>query len=294
LNGTCVWRVTLQLNAGPVLFKFLTDGNFDKTPDFGGDEAVTLDVPGGPYATERVTGTGTAIKINVAAAGAYTFILDERALTWSAFPPPGGSIEGTVSFANLSSAPFPSARVEAFSGATSAAVVTTDPNTRAFSLAGLDGGTYRVVVSASCFATRELPSVTVAGGVNDVGDVALSEGASSSTTIDLVGGFNNFTPGADPMVESPPCVWTRERFVNTGVYFMKFFIDAQPEPSYGGDGSVVIPIPGGGPVQRFETGGTSVQIQVANEGVYRFTLDERLQQWSAVLVTPAPARGEER
>jgi hypothetical protein len=295
VDGKCVWQVTVTLNAGTVLFKFVTNGRFDDPMDYGGSEAVTLAVPGGPHPTLLVSGTGTAIRVSVATTGNYTFTLDEEALTWTAeaaAPPPGGSIAGTVAFANLSTAPYPTARVEAFSGATSVAATTTDPTTRAFLLPGLAAGTYRLVVSASCFTTTELASVTVAGGVNDIGPIALAEGASSSTTINLVGGFNVFNPTADPMIESPPCVWTRERFVNAGVYPMKFFIDGQAEPSYGGDDTVQIPVPGGGVVQRFETGGTAIQISVATSGVYRFVLDERLQRWDATLVTPSPATEE--
>jgi hypothetical protein len=295
----CIWRVTVRLNAGTVLFKFVTNDDFDTTQDYGGSEAVTLDVPGGPHPTQLVSGTGTAIKVNVATTGDYTFTLNEKTLTWTAepgAPPPTGGIAGSVTFANLTSAPYPSARVEVFSGATSVAVASSDPTTRAFAVSGLAAGSYRVVVSASCFTTVELAGVTVAGTVNDVGAVALAEGASAFTTIDLVGTFNVFTPGADPMVESPPCVWTRERHLDPGVFNLKFLTDGQFDtpPDYGGDESMVIDVPGGGTVRPVSGPGTAIRISVANPGTYRFVLDERLQRWEATLVTPAPVPLEDR
>ncbi len=297
--GGCIWSVTVRLNAGTVLFKFVTNDDFDTTQDYGGSETVTLGVPGGPHSTLLVSGTGTAIKVNVATTGDYLITLNEKSLTWTAeagAPPPTGAIAGTVSFANLASAPFPAARVEVFSGATAVANTTTDPTTRAFSLSGLDAGTYRLVVSASCFTTVELPAVTVAAGTNDVGEIALAEGASAFSTIDLVGGFNLFTPGVDPMIQSPPCVWTRDRFLNPGVFNMKFLTDGQFDtpPDYGGDETVTIDVPGGGTVRPVSGPGTAIKISVANAGTYRFVLDERVQQWTATLIGPAPSGGEGR
>lgn len=297
VNGECVWRVSVQLNAGPVLFKFVTNEAFDD--DYVGDESQSLAVPGGPHPTSIGSGSGNAIKIEVASAGRYDIFLNERTLSWRAeagAPPPLGGIAGSVSFANLSSAPFPTARVEVFAGATPVANTTTDPTTRAFSLSGLDAGTYRVVVSSSCFGTVELPSVTVAGATNDVGEVALSEGGSSFATIDIVGGFNLFTPGVNPMVQSPACVWTGDVVLNPGVYNMKFLTDGQFDspPDYGGDETTVFDVPGGGPVRPVSGPGTAIKISVANPGTYRFVLDERVQQWFANPVTPAPSGGEER
>jgi hypothetical protein len=298
-DSGCVWTLNVALPAGAVLFKFVTDGDFDATQDYGGDEAATLAVPGGPHPTMLVTGTGTAIKINVTTAGDYLITLNERTLTWSAVssaPPAPGGIAGTVSFQNLASAPFPQAGVEVFSGATPVASTTTDPTTRAFSFAGLDAGTYRVVVGASGFTPAELPSVTVSGGTTDVGVVTLNEGPSRFTTIDLVGGFNLFTPGVDPMVESPTAVWTKDRFLNPGVYNMKFLTDGQFDtpPDYGGDESVTIDVPGGGATRLVSGPGTAITISVANPGTYRFVLEERLQRWSATLVTPVPTKAEGR
>jgi hypothetical protein len=293
VDEVCVRRVTVDLPAGPVLFKFVTNDEFDD--DFVGDEATSLPVPGGPYKTSRGSGSGNAIRIEVAEAGPYVFTLDEVGLTWKAEPgepPAPGGIAGIVEFSGLTTAPYPSARAEVFSGTSSVATTGSDPITRAFTLDGLAPGTYRVVVSATCFTTVEIPNVGVSGSTNDVGSVTLDPGASTSSAIDLVGGFNTFTPGVDPMVQSPTCTWTRERFLTAGVYPMSFIIDGQFAPYYGGDPTPVS-IPGGGPVTRFESGGTALQISVAVDGTYRFVLDERLQQWSAELVTPAPTRGEE-
>lgn len=291
--GACAWTVTVDLPAGEVLFKFLTNGNFDEVPDYGGDETVTLDVLGGPHPTRLVTGTGTAIKISVPVAGSYTFTLNEQTQTWSAVeagPPPGGGIAGSVTFASLASAPYPIARVEAFSGTTLAGATTTDPTTRAFEIGGLAAGTYRLVAAASCFSTVELGSVVVTSGTVNVGELSLSSAASAFTTIDLVGGFNLFTPGADPMVQTPTCLWTRERFVSAGVYSIKFLTDGlyDTPPDYGWDDTVTYDVPGSGSVRPVSGPGTNIRISVANSGTYRFILDEQLQRWEVQLVTPAP------
>jgi hypothetical protein len=295
----CIWTVSVSLNAGQVLFKFVTNDDFDTTQDYGGSETVTLSVPGGPHPTQLVSGTGTAIKVNVATAGDYTITLNERTLTWTAVPgepPAGGGVAGTVSFANLVAAPFPLARVTVYEGATPVDSVTTDPTTRAFEITGLDPGTYRVVASASCFAQVELPSVTVSNGTTNVGNLAMAEGASSFTTIDLVGGFNLFTPGVDPMVQTPTCVWTRDRVLAPGVFNFKFLTDGvfDTPPDYGGDEGVAIDVPGGGAVRPVSGPGTAITISVANAGTYRFVLDERVQRWTAELLPPAPARVEGR
>jgi hypothetical protein len=291
--GSCAWTITVTLPAGTVYFKFVTNGAFDTPPDYGGDETVTLEVPGGPHATRLVTGTGTAIKISVAEAGSYTFTLNEQSLTWSAVPagpPPGGGISGSIAFGGLSSAPYPIARIEAYAGTTLAGSTTTDPTTRAFALEGLAAGTYRLVAAASCFATVELGSVVVSSGAVDVGELAMAGSGSAFTTIDLVGGFNLFTPGADPMVQASNCLWTRDRFISAGVYQIKFLTDGvyDTPPDYGWDDTVTYDVPGGGSVRPVSGPGTNIRISVANSGTYRFILDEKLQRWEVQLVTPAP------
>lgn len=291
--GACSWTVTVTLPAGTVYFKFVTNGAFDSPPDYGGSETVTLEVPGGPHPTQLVTGTGTAIKINVAEAGSYTFTLNEVSLTWSAVaagPPPGGGIAGSVAFEGLSSAPYPTARIEAYAGTTLAGSTTTDPTTRAFSLEGLTAGTYRLVAAASCFATVELGNVVVSSGPVDVGELAMVGSGSAFTTIDLVGGFNLFTPGADPMVQASNCLWTRDRFISAGVYQIKFLTDGvyDTPPDYGWDDTITYDVPGSGSVRPVSGPGTNIRISVANSGTYRFILDEKLQRWEVQLVTPAP------
>jgi hypothetical protein len=294
----CIWKVTVNLKAGPVLFKFVTDGAFDNPQDYGGSETVTLNVPGGPYATQLVSGTGTAIKIQVATAGDYTFTLNEKTLKWSAepgAPPPAGGVRGTVEFTGLTSAPYPRASVILYRGTTRVAGTTSDPDTRRFEFTGVAPGSYRVVVTASTFTQAE-KNVTVTSGVADVGVITLAEGTSAFSTIDLVGGFNFFTPGADPMTQVSAGVWVCERNMNAGVFLMKFLTDGQYDtpPDYGGDESLLVQIPGGGPVRPVSGPGTAIQIEVTQPGLYRFTLDERLQRWDAQLVTPARAGGSAR
>jgi hypothetical protein len=86
-----VWSVTSPhpINPGVSNMKFVTDQNFDVPPDWGGDESVTIPVPATNAATRKVTGSGTAIKLDFTAGGTYTFTLDERRQVFSIQPGPG-------------------------------------------------------------------------------------------------------------------------------------------------------------------------------------------------------------
>jgi hypothetical protein len=118
----------------------------------------------------------------------------------------------------------------------------------------------------------------------------MTASGSAFTTIDLVGGFNLFTPGVDPMVQTPTCLWTRDRFVAAGVYSIKFLTDGAYDtpPDYGWDDTQTFDVPGSGSVRPVSGPGTNIRISVANSGTYRFILDEKLQRWEVQLVTPAP------
>ena len=301
VDGECVWQVTVRLNQGPVLFKFVTDEAFDNPTDYGGSESVTLNIPGGPHPTALVSGTGTAIKATVAVTGDYVVSLNEKDLTWSAVatgPAPEGGISGTVAFSGLTTAPFPAATVEVYAGTTRVASTTSDPTTRAFSIAGLEPGQYRVVASANCFATVEQNDVTVTTGVTAIGELLLTAAASAFSTIQMVGDFTTppFNIPISPQMTPVPgsCSWTVTVTLPAGTVFFKFVTNGNFDtpPDYGGDETVTLGVPGGPHPTRLVTGtGTAIKINVAEAGSYTFTLNEQSLTWSAVAAGPPPGGG---
>jgi hypothetical protein len=73
----CVWTDTVTVEAGgPYNLKFVTDGYFDSPQDYGGDESVTLQLPGS-YPVWPVSGIGTAVNVAFSTSGMYEFLLDE-------------------------------------------------------------------------------------------------------------------------------------------------------------------------------------------------------------------------
>ncbi len=87
-SPACVWTDTLAIPAGEQYFKFLTDNTFDTPPDYGGNEAEILGIPG-TYPVKPITGSN-AIHIRVTSSGQFIITLDERRQTFSAvaYTPP--------------------------------------------------------------------------------------------------------------------------------------------------------------------------------------------------------------
>jgi hypothetical protein len=88
-NTLGVWSLVSpdSIAAGTQYMKFVTDYNFDTPPDYGGDETA-IDVPVSDAVTYKVSGGGTAIKLNVTAKNVYQFTIDERRQTFSIQPYP--------------------------------------------------------------------------------------------------------------------------------------------------------------------------------------------------------------
>ena len=85
LTAELKWAYTPShpIAAGTYNMKFVTDGSFDNPTDYGGDESVTNTVPVTDQPTGLVSGFGTALHVQFAAAGNYKFTLDERRQTFS-------------------------------------------------------------------------------------------------------------------------------------------------------------------------------------------------------------------
>ncbi|NNF05360.1 MAG: carboxypeptidase regulatory-like domain-containing protein, partial [Candidatus Eisenbacteria bacterium] len=75
-TSDCVWELEIDLLAQSYLFKFVTDGEFDSPPDYGGMESETLTLPG-TFAVSEASGEGSALNIEVPMAGRYKFVLNE-------------------------------------------------------------------------------------------------------------------------------------------------------------------------------------------------------------------------
>jgi hypothetical protein len=151
----CVWQVTVRLNQGPVLFKFVTDDVFDNPTDYGGSEAVTLNIPGGPHPTSLVSGTGTAIKVNVAVTGDYVITLSEEDLTWTAVAARRPRRHRRHrELRGPDQRPYPTATVEVHSG-TTRSPATSDPSTCVLDRGPRPGPLLRRRLG-NCFATVEV------------------------------------------------------------------------------------------------------------------------------------------
>lgn len=283
-TSSCVWADTVTISTGTYFFKFITDNAFDTPADYGGDEGLTLNQPGGPHDTYLVAGPGTAIKTEVLVAGDYVFTLDEAAQTFTTTllgGEPTGSVSGTVEFSGLSETPYPAATVKLMDGATTVRTTTSDPDTRTFSMTLVPDGTYSVEVSSPCFTTQVVSSVVVAGGNTDVGVVGLTAGTSAFTNIQLAGEFTgNFDLGQAPqMTQGPDCVWTTTVFIAAGTYNFKLVTNgAFDSPNdYGWMESETYIAPGTFAVRPVSGLGTAIRMQVDADDVYEFILDERTQ-----------------
>ncbi len=287
----CVWVDTLTIQPGTYNFKFVTGGAFDSPLDYGGSESETLPLPGA-YAVKAVSGQGTALKISVLTGGEYVFRLDESKLEFTATllgTVPTGGISGTVSFAGLSTGPYPQATVDLYQGTatTPLATVKSHATTRVFSFQTLPNGTYKVEISSPCFVKETRSGVTVAGANVDLGSVTLAAGTSAFTKIQIVGEFTSWDAGEAPqMVQAPPCVWTATVPITADMIgtpkFFKFLTNGvfDNPKDYGGDENTLLTLPGTFSIRPVSGQGTALKVQFPGPGTYVFTLDERRQQFT--------------
>jgi hypothetical protein len=78
VGADCVWLYETpdSIEVGTHLFKFVTNGQLDSPPDYGGDESTVVIAPGSG-AVEVVSGSNTNIRIEVIEKRRYRFILVE-------------------------------------------------------------------------------------------------------------------------------------------------------------------------------------------------------------------------
>ena len=296
----CTWQVTTHLEAGTYFFKFVTDGALDSPPDYGWDGGSTFGLPGGPYPTRVVSGPGTDLGMFVLNPDDYTFTLDEQTRTWSvtaAHGPQSGYITGSLDFEfAFDYPPYPVATVEYYRGATLLTTQLTDRNPYyyppSFSLGGLADGDYRVKISAPGYAPLEISPVTVAGGAYvNLGLLHLTSVPSSFSRLDLVGDFNGFTIGADPMAQAINGYWSASRMLGPGDYAMRVATNGALDvpPDY----VALYPylsnsIPFTADMKLGTGHANDLHLHVAHSGKYQFNMDERNLTLNVFELPPPP------
>ncbi|TPW03539.1 MAG: hypothetical protein FD129_3026, partial [bacterium] len=190
----CVWEATLTVaSAGDHFFKFVTDGNFDNPPDYGGNELCTT------------------------AEGNYTFRLDEENLTYEISPEGGGTggtgrLKGRLQYSDNPSAPA-EARVGIYRIGAVNPIDFLDV-VEAFSFAGVPADTYEVRATAPGYRDTAVGVRVRTGQTTDLGTITLEPGCESAfSRIQVVGNLNtdlygNFDPARSPdLVALGDCVW---------------------------------------------------------------------------------------
>ena len=290
----CGWQATTHLDPGTYFIKFVTDGALDSPTDYGGEESVTLPVPGGAYGTWPTSGPGTQIRIEVLNPDDYTFTLGEAPPQWSATAALGaqtGGIAGSVDFEfQYLFPPYPVATVEFFRGATPIATRHTDRYSNLFSLVGLAPGDYRVKVSAYGYAPAEVSPVNVGIDVTSVGDVHLATTPSAYSSMNLAGDFNGFSVSADPMTQVQNGYWNATRPLDPGDYAFKFVTNGvlDTPPDYGAGTPYTLTIPNTGDVALGTGPETALHIHVDHAATYGFNLNELNLTFNINELPPAP------
>ncbi len=296
------WADTLDLAPDTYNCKFVTDGAYDDPPDYGGDQTVTLDIPGSDITVLPVTnGDETALSLRALVAGKYAFILDESrqvlsvALVGSG---PEGVISGSLAFAGLNQAPYPPAVVDLYDASTQPATqyrtVLSDPADGSFRFDTVPDGSYEIQVSTPCFASVSRTGITVAGGEVALGTIALDAAGSDFSRIQLAGSFTDpqWDLGLAPdLVQDPDCVWTVSLDVaDPGLVTFKFVTDGAYDGDYGGNEAAVLSAPGTFPVTAGVSGeGTGLKVEFPAAGSWIIKLDERRQDFTVTRATPVRA-----
>lgn len=290
-----VWKATVPgIPAGNHYMKFRTNNNWGTPdPDYGSasDESCRPSL-NGPTA---LSAAALCIVFPMGTA-AYEFTLDEINLTYAIVRQgqAGQSINGTVVFGGIAQAPYPAARVrlQAQNSSTDLGYTSTDPTTRAFSFAGLDPGSYKLIVSANCFRTVTVENLVVTNAAVNVGAVNLGLAGSSFQRMQVAGSFNGFDLGVAPdMAALPNCVWADTVTVLDAANPVEFkFItngDFDTTPDYGVSGIQIDPA--AGPCVLGAPGdGGNIRVTLAQPGQYRFELDEIYFRYSVTWVDPMP------
>ncbi len=160
-----LWQLDVMLPARTIKYKLVPDGQWGLA--YGDTSAIKNDSLQG-YVDPNAGGLGDHIETAIPEAGIWRVTFNERTLFYqfTYIGPAGSAIMGTVTFEGDSEPPFPIANVSVFDTAwNSVATTTSDSLDGSFSVAGLDSGTYTVVVSSGGYIPDTVRDITV--GEND-------------------------------------------------------------------------------------------------------------------------------
>jgi hypothetical protein len=281
LGPGCVWSTVARFEAGDRFFKFVTGGQFDNPDDFGWQESQTLRV-GVDNPVRLVSGTGTAIKVNVPVSGCYLVRLFEQDLLFRVDPTDcsTGGIRGRVEFEDDMTPPFPRVRVQALLASAVAGFDSSDATDGTYEIGGLSAGTYDVSFRGFGYLDSTLTGVVVDDMVVEAPVVRLRAGCvSANDSIQVAGQFTTppFDLSVSPrMTQVEGCIWEARVRVAAGTHLFKLVTNgAFDSPSdYGGDEAVTLLIDTDVPVREVSGTGTALKMQFPFDGDYLFRLDE--------------------
>lgn len=229
---------------------------------------------------------------------------------------PTGGLWGNVLFANatypdLTTAPFPPATVQVFSGSSLVRTTTTDGTTQGFRIEQLPPGDYSLVVRSHAFNPAQFGPYRVVDRVRDAGDLALSPNTVDSlgSLLLVVGTMPNYDAGTVLLDYSSVCAndtvgvfvfdsrldfYGSPRPVTAGTHRLKFVTDVSSTDGHligwGGRGDTTLTAPVRGVRARYGNGpSTDLVVQFPTTGQYRFRFDERRQTIDIVPVSAATA-----
>lgn len=294
-----VWTATVPgITTGCHYMKFRTNDNWE-TPDadYGGTDPLEACVESltGPVGT--TTTLNKALQVNFPADGAYTFTLNEQALTYAIAPVvvvTPGTLTGTVSFSGA-----PPAGLKAFVQvlvASSGLQTASDSTASRYTFNTLSAGEYKVRFSARGYLPDTIDVSVTSGQTTEAGNTELISGyISAFTRIAVIGDFPTiaWTPDNEvALTQVSPGLW---RGVVTGVpggdYYMKFRTNGNwetPDADYTGtDVNETLQTSLTGPVMLTSglfSGALHIQIPAGSQN-FEFTLDEQNLTYSIVEVT---------
>ncbi len=157
-----LWEITLRLPARTIKYKLVPNGQWSLA--YGDTSAIKNDSLHG-YLDPNAGGLGDHIETLIPRAGIWRLRFNERTLYYefAYIGATGSAIAGVVSFEDDSEPPYPAASVTVFDTSWNAVASTTsDTMTSEFIAAGIEPGTYSVVVSASGYIPDTVTQVAVA------------------------------------------------------------------------------------------------------------------------------------
>ncbi len=169
----CMWIDTVSVPAGHLEWKFITNGDFDTTPDYGSPGAQT-DGLEGTALLGAAGGDGNMIaEVPAGLAGVLIASLDESpSPARYSFKKPGPGVQG----------------------------VFTSTGDGSFAIEGLAAGTYNVLIRPPGRAPRTITNVGVGNGPSNLGTISFGGGSSTGS----ISGTIAFDPTTFPELASPP------------------------------------------------------------------------------------------